>query len=160
MILPMVCWVLCVEFLRYSGVHRYLFPPQPRRTTSCIDRSALRDVVLSFAGWLNRGHPVHRAIAALAPGDALQLRVADDGRRELLDQSGTSVGRLAKDYRIPAGKRLRSAEVRAIVGWSRELSDPKYRDRARCEEWEVVVPRLVFAPEGLRPGGSGDPVTR
>lgn len=107
----------------------------------------LRDVVLSFAGWWHRGHRVHRAIAALAPGDPLQLRVTDDGRRELLDQSGRSVGRLAKDYRIPVGMRLRSAEVRAIVGWSRELSDAKYRDRARCEEWEVVVPRLVFELE-------------
>ena len=86
--------------------------------------------------------------------------MTDAGHRELLDQSGTSVARLAKDFRFPAGMRLRSAEVRAIVGWSRELSDPKYRDRARCESWEVVVPRLVFEPEGLPPDRSGNPVTR
>ena len=120
----------------------------------------LRNVFLSFAGWQHRGHPVHRSIAALAPGDPLQLRVTDAGHRELLDQSGTSVARLARDLRFPAGMRLRSAEVRAIVGWSRELSDPKYRDRARCESWEVVVPRLVFEPEGLPPDRSGNPVTR
>ncbi|MDE2984927.1 MAG: RecQ family ATP-dependent DNA helicase [Gemmatimonadota bacterium] len=107
----------------------------------------LRDVVLSFAGWRHRGQPVHSAIAALAPGDPLRLRVTDAGHRELLDQSGTSVGRLAKDHQFPAGMCLPSAEVRAIVGWSRELSDPQYRDRARCESWEVVVPRLVFEPE-------------
>lgn len=111
----------------------------------------LRDVVLSFAGWRRGGHPVHRSIATLAPGDPLRLRVTDGGRRELLDQSGTSVGRLARGYQFPAGMRLRSAEVRAIVGWSRELSDPEYRDRARCESWEVVVPRLVFEPEELPP---------
>ena len=120
----------------------------------------LRDVVLSFAGWQHRGHPVHRSIAALAPGDRLQLRVTDAGHRELLDQSGSSVARLAKDFQFPAGMRLRSAEVRAVVGWSRELSDPKYRDRARCETWEVVVPRLVFEPERLPTDGSGDGVTR
>ena len=107
----------------------------------------LRDVVLSFAGWRHRGHPVHSAIAALAPGDPLRLRVTDAGPGELLDQAGTPVGRLAKGYQFPAGMRLRSVEVRAIVGWSRELSDPKFRDRARCESWEVVVPRLVFEPE-------------
>ena len=107
----------------------------------------LRDVVLSFAGWRHRGDPVHRAIAALAPGDPLRLRVTDAGYRELLGQSGTSVGRLAKDYQFPAGMRLRSAEVRAIVGWSREMSGPEYRGRARCESWEVVVPRLVFERE-------------
>ena len=120
----------------------------------------LRNVFLSFAGWQHRGHPVHRSIAALAPGDRLRLRVTDAGHRELLDQSGTSVARLANDFRFPAGMALRSAEVRAVVGWSRELSDPKYRDRARCENWEVVVPRLVFEPEGLLPDGSGDGVTR
>ncbi len=108
---------------------------------------SLGDVVLSFAGWKHRGHPVHRAIAAIAPGDHLRLRVTDDGRRELLDQSGKAVARLAKNYRFPPGMRLLSAEVRAIVGWSRELSDPKYRDQAQCESWEVVVPRLVFEPE-------------
>ena len=54
---------------------------------------------------------------------------------------------------------LRSAEVRAIVGWTRELSDPKYRDRVRCDSWEVVVPRLVFEPEGLPPDRPVKPVT-
>ena len=108
----------------------------------------LQDVFLSFAGWKHRGHPVHRSIAALAPGDPLTLRETAAGHRELLDQSGASVARLAKDFRFPAGMRLRSAEVRAIVAWSRELSEPKYRDRARCESWEVVVPRLVLEPEG------------
>ena len=120
----------------------------------------LRNVFLSFGGWQHRGHRVHRSIAALAPGDPLRLRVTDAGHRELLDQSGTSVARLANDFRFPAGMRLRSAEVRAIVGWSRELSEPKYRDRARCESWEVVVPRLVFEPKGLPPDRPGNRVTR
>ena len=51
----------------------------------------LQDVVLSFAGWKRRGHPVHRSIAALAPGDPLTLRETAAGHRELLDQSGREV---------------------------------------------------------------------
>ena len=122
--------------------------PTPTSAHHYLHRSlGLRNVFLSFAGWQHRGHPVHRSIAALAPGDPLRLRVTDAGHRELLDQSGTSVARLAKDLRFPAGMRLRSAEVRAIVGWSRDLSDQAYRDQARCESWEVVVPRLVFEPD-------------
>ena len=117
----------------------------------------LQHVFLSFAGWKRRGHPVHRSIAALAPGDPLRLRETAAGHRELLDHSGATVARLAKHYRFPAGMRLRSTDVRAIVKWSRELSDPKYRDRARCESWEVVVPRLVFEPERLSTDGPGRP---
>ena len=120
-----------------TPAHSYLYRPL-----------GLQDVVLSFAGWKRRGHPVHRSITALAPGDPLTLQETAAGHRELLDRSGTSVARLAKDYRFPAGMRLRSAEVRGVVRWSRELSEPEYRDRARCESWEVVVPRLVFEPEG------------
>ena len=116
-----------------TPAHRYL-----HRTLG------LGDVVLSFAGWRGRGHPVHRSIAALAPGDPLTLQETAAGHLELQDRSGTSVARLAKDFRFPAGMRLRSAEVRAIMAWTRELSEPKYRGRAQCETWEVVVPRLVF----------------
>ncbi len=121
-----------------TAAHRYLH-----------QALGLRDVVMSFAGWQHRGHPIHPAIATLAPRDPLRLRETDAGHRELLNQSGTPVARLANRFRFPAGMRLRSAEVRAIVGWSRKLGDPEYRDRARCESWEVVVPRLVFEPEEL-----------
>ncbi len=34
----------------------------------------------------------------------------------------------------------------AIVEWDRERSDPDYRDGLRCENWEVVVPEIVFEP--------------
>ncbi len=44
--------------------------------------------------------------------------------------------------------RCRSAEVFAVVGWSREASDPKYHDAMKCDAWEVVVPALVFEPDG------------
>ena len=30
--------------------------------------------------------------------------------------------------------------------WSREASEPQYRDHAKCDAWEVVVPELVFEP--------------
>jgi hypothetical protein len=35
----------------------------------------------------------------------------------------------------------------AVVGWSRDASDPKYRDALRCDAWEVVMPELVFEPD-------------
>ena len=36
----------------------------------------------------------------------------------------------------------------AVVAWSREASEPQYRDSMKCDAWEVVVPELVFELEG------------
>ena len=65
-------------------------------------RLSLRDVFLSFAGYRHTGHPVHRAIASLSPGDRLEVRLGT-GRWELLDQGGTVVGQLAGSFEAPSG---------------------------------------------------------
>ena len=109
-------------------------------------RTDIKAVDLGFAGRHRSHNEVHRAIAALAPGDPLETRVADRGIWELLDQPGRVVGRLAKSFSPPAGMRCRSAEVMAVVGWSREGSDPQYRDSIKCDTWEVIVPEFVFEP--------------
>ena len=35
-----------------------------------------------------------------------------------------------------------------VFGGSQDVyeSEPQYRDRIMCDEWEVVVPELVFEP--------------
>ncbi len=110
-------------------------------------RPSLREVNLGFAGRRHVNHPVHRAIAALSPGDQLETRIAKTGSWELLDRSGTVVGRLAQAFEPPPGTRCRSATVFAVVAWSREASEPQYRDHTKCDAWEVVVPELVFEPD-------------
>ena len=90
-------------------------------------------------------HPVHAAISALSPVDPLQARMAAD-RWELLDQSGTVVGQLARGFKAASGVRRAFATEIAIVEWDRERSDPDYRNGLRCENWEVVVPEIVFEP--------------
>ena len=109
---------------------------------------SLRDVNLGFAGRHQVGHPVHRAIADLSPGDRLVVRVDEHGRWELLDGSGTAVGRLARSFEPPPGTRCASAKVFAVTAWSRERSEPEYQDGIKCGTWEVVVPELVFEPVG------------
>ena len=109
-------------------------------------RLGLRDAFLSFAGYRNIDHPVHRAITALAPGDRLEVQISS-GRWELLDQSGTVVGQLAGSFDGMDGMQCSFATVLAIVTWDRERSEPEYRDGLRCDSWEVVVPELIFEPE-------------
>ena len=122
-------------------------PPVSAAIENHYVRVSLQEVDLGFAGRRWAGDRIHQAIAALSPGDPLKLRVGKTGQWELLDCSGRVVGRLAKRFNPPSGKSCRSAEVLAIVGWSREASDPDYRDNMRCDSWEVVVPELVFQPD-------------
>ena len=109
-------------------------------------RLSLRDVFLSYAGYRRPGDPVHRAIASLSPGDDLQVR-AGQNRLQLLDDEGTVVGQLAAGFQVPDGFHCKSATVLAIATWSREKSESEYQQGLRCDEWEVVVPELVFEPE-------------
>ena len=122
-------------------------------------RPGLDEINLGFAG---RRHPqdrVHRAVAALSPGDPLAAREDQQGRWNLRDGSGTTVGRLAKSFEPPAGMRCISASVVAVVEWSRESSKPEFQDGLECDTWEVVVPELVFEAVDRRSAARATPRT-
>ena len=121
-------------------------PPARPELTRQYRRLSLRDIFLSFPAYRPSSHPVHRAIAALSPGDSLDLQ-SGPKRWELLDRDGTVVGQLASNFAPPAGMRCTSVTVLAIVTWDKEKSEPQFQGNFRCENWEVVVPELVFEPE-------------
>ena len=121
-------------------------PPAAPELARRYRRLSLRDVFLSFAGYKRPDDPVHRAIGALSAGDPLQVR-AGLNRWSLLDRHGTVVGQLAAGFEGPPDMRCTSAAVLAIATWDRDSSEPEYRDRLRCDAWEVVVPELVFEPD-------------
>ena len=87
-------------------------------------------------------HWFHGAIRQLVPGDPLSVRT-DRTPWEITTGTGLSVGRLARQYK-PAGQ-FHSAQVKAVVHWCRDDSEPDYQDHLRCNEWEVVVPEFVFS---------------
>ena len=121
-------------------------PPAAPELGRLYRRLSLRDVFLSFAGYRRPDHPVHRAIAALAPGDKLHARVRSN-RWELLDHNRMVVGQLASAFEPPSDMHCAYATVLAIATWDRESSEPEYQERLQCDNWEVVVPELVFEPE-------------
>ena len=86
------------------------------------------------------------ALAALSPGDSLQVRVGPK-RWEILDCNGLVVGQLAAGFNALDGMRCIHAKVFAIVAWDRERSEPQYQDGLACDDWEVVVPGV-----GIRAG--------
>ena len=119
-------------------------PPATLGLRARHQRLEMKDVDLGFAGRRNARDPLHRAIAELAPNDPLTLRPNGD-RWELFNHANMRVGRLAKSFACPPGQH--SAKVLAIVGWSRERSEPQYKDSVQCDSWEVVVPEVRFAAD-------------
>lgn len=113
--------------------HRYVIP-------------GLNDIKLGFAGWKGSASQEHAAIARLRIGDALRY-VADDRGIRLDDDSGITIGRLAKDFQVPPGLQCVAARVHAIFIWRRLDNKPGYREQCRSDVWEVVQPELVFAHE-------------
>ena len=112
--------------------HRYVIP-------------RLKDIDLGFAGRKDAGDRLHRRIAALKAGD--ELRLAHDGRAYLLlAGDGQPVGRLAQSFSPPPGVCLR-ARLHAVITWRRRDTPVEYLASCRCEDWEVLVPELVFGAE-------------
>lgn len=121
-------------------------PPPPLELGRRYFRLSLRDVDLGFSGRRDPTSDIHRFIAALKTGDSIRLE-REGERWTLVNDSGFTVGWLARAYAPPPGMRCIAASVAAIIVREREDSEPEYRDHSRCERWEVVVPELVFSPE-------------
>ncbi|MCW5759440.1 MAG: RecQ family ATP-dependent DNA helicase [Phenylobacterium sp.] len=117
----------------------------------------MRQVDLSYAGRLRAGHPTLAAIAAARVGDPVTL-VAHDGGWLLHDAKGRCLGRMSRIFAPPDGLAFLRGEVGAIVRWRRADSKEEYRDSLHREDWEAVLPELVFGPrpaEGGRSAPSG-----
>ena len=126
-------------------------PPPAPELARRYRRLTLKQVNLGFAGRRHPGDRVHRAIAALSPGD--RLRAPPQSRPgELVNEAGVVVGTLARGFKPPAGTRCIDATVAAVVCWDRERSDPEYQAGLKCDRWEVVVPELVFEPDRRHSG--------
>ena len=122
-------------------------PPARRPELELVyPQITLAHIDLGFAGRQPNRAAVHKHIAALTPGDALQMRTEPE-RRTLLDGKGNLVGRLAQSFEPPTGMKCRSARVQAIVQRRREDTPPEFLEHVQCNVWEVVVPKLVFEPD-------------
>jgi ATP-dependent DNA helicase RecQ len=109
---------------------RYL-PPDPKL------------VDLSFAGRLRELDPALKAIAAARPGDPVHL-IRDGDRWRIDNAQGQTLARLSRAFAPPDGSIFVRGEVSAILNWRREDGDEEYNHLLRRDEWEVVLPELVF----------------
>ena len=114
--------------------------PEPRRYYQSAEP---RMVDLSFAGRQRKGHPALEAIAQAQTGDPITL-VHEQDRWQLKDTRGHSLGRMAKSFRPPANSRFVHGEVAAILKWRKEYGDEAFHHTLKRDDWEIVVPELVF----------------
>lgn len=111
---------------------------------------SLKEVDIGFAGRFGAEKPVHKAIAALATGDVLNL-YQQDGKWMLRDRHGQDVGRLSSHFRHPENRICLEARVTAILVRRKEDSEEQYQQQMRNELWELVVPELVFVAKQPEP---------
>jgi len=140
-----------------DGAHPFVAPDGnailPRRVTpdaSALPRSRLRYIApdpklvdLSFAGRLVPGHPSFDAISRARIGDPVAL--AREGDRWLIrNAKGEILARMSRAFAPPEGASFQRGEVAAVVRWRKEDGDEAYHQTCRREEWEVILPELVF----------------
>jgi ATP-dependent DNA helicase RecQ len=139
-----------------DGPHAFVRPGDPilRRRTN-PDLAALpglrlrysapdpRLVDLSFAGRLKPGHSSLAAISAARAGDPVHLTRPRD-RWQITDARGQTLGRMSARFAPPEGTRFLKGEIAAILSWRRKDGDEDYDRHLQRDDWEVILPELVF----------------
>lgn len=121
-------------------------PPVFPAMTKHYRRLQLHEIDIGFAGRFGCGHPVHRTIADLAAGDWLHLH-EQNGKWWLQDQHGNTVGKLANAFKHPLGMTCREARAAAILVRRRAEAEAHFQEQLHCEQWELVLPELVYVLE-------------
>jgi ATP-dependent DNA helicase RecQ len=100
-------------------------------------------VDLSYAGRLDAGNPALNAIKAAQVGDPISL-THEGGRWLVKDTENRTIGRMAQRFVFPEGLPLLRGTIGAIIRWRRSDSDEAFQNSMRRDEWEVILPELVF----------------
>ena len=118
---------------RKVGFHKYETSP--------------KDVDLGFAGRFSSKNSIHHTIASLNTGDTLTTRFNQKGVMELMNPDGVVIGRLSKGFTHPPRMRCYAAKVYAIINRQGDSAAAEYRDTVKCDNWEVVLPELIYERE-------------
>ena len=111
---------------------------------------------LSFAGRQRDSHEVHTAVCSATVGDSISIEFREP-HWVLVDERKRVLGRMAKAWRPPEGYVLSSGNVGAIINWRKADNGEEYIHFLKRENWETVLPELVFQPMGTNV--TRDPLT-
>ncbi|UWQ60525.1 RecQ family ATP-dependent DNA helicase [Leisingera caerulea] len=114
------------------------FPPD--RTYLMPD---MGQVFIDWAGRLRNGDASLSAIAQAQVGDPVTL-VQEFDRWWIRDAKGRTLVGMKGGWGVPAGQRIVSAEVGAIVGRHAHESGEDHRHKLHRDSWDVVLPEVVL----------------
>ena len=120
--------------------------PIPNEAKRLNKIAKLNEIDLSFAGRIKQ-KGVHQNITNLSTGERLHIQQSKKGYWDIQNYENKIVGRFAKSFKLPDGMRIHSASVYAILTWRRDDSESIHQKHIYYNEWEVVVPQFVLAPE-------------
>ncbi len=109
------------------------------------ERLGLCDLFIDWAGRSPATAPVHRRLAALEVGDAVQFR--KDGPRVVIEADGEPIAILSRPgcaRWISRLDRVASAKLVEKVERHAEQSPPQWRAGLQCEHWIVPVVEVVL----------------
>lgn len=120
--------------------------PDDRVLRRRYDILGMGDLFLDYAGRRRKEDPVHKHLAELRPGDLLRAVPTGDFV-ELHEEKGVCVAQLSKTALVTWRGRLEKVErvtVLAMVQRRAEDSGEEYRDRCKCDQWEVPVVEVIY----------------
>ncbi len=100
-------------------------------------------VDLSWAGRLGDGNPSLRAIADCGIGDPVTL-IRNEARWFIRDRGGNPLGRMSNAFSPPEGLTFMRGEIGAVIRGRKSDNADEYHSSIRRDEWEAVLPELVF----------------
>ncbi|TDX29238.1 ATP-dependent DNA helicase RecQ [Rhodovulum visakhapatnamense] len=137
------------EVLRKVEMPRRLDLPEPDQ----YQVPDLASVDLSYAGRLRDGNATLGAIAAAKVGDPVTLDL-QGGKWRILDGQGRVLGCMARTWAPPEGTGLVSGRVGAVIRWRKTDNDEAFQTYIRRDEWETILPELVFRRQDLLASGA------
>jgi hypothetical protein len=150
------------DVLRGPAVLRRTFAPrdvEAGASPPCLAYRGLGldSIHLGYPAQFPPGHAVHRALAALEPGQRLGFRDEAPAGIFLCDASGTAVARLSRQAEEAWRGRLPTVrEVRVLALVRRGAAqDPESERRARYASAEWEVPWVEVVTEESAPGERG-----
>ncbi len=103
----------------------------------------MSQVFIDWAGRLRAGDVSHQAIAQARTGDPVTLN-QQNGRWWVTDRQGRRLIGMKGGWGVPAGRRIVSAAIGAIVARHAHESGEDHRAKLQQERWEVVLPEIIL----------------